>query len=227
MACSNGFLQRSSRSWVSSWNLARAQRVVEVERTGVGRRHERQVDLGRLGGRQLDLGLLGRFLEALDGHVVGAQIDPVVALERLDQPVDDPLVPVVAAELGVAVGGLDLEHAVADLEHGDVEGAATEVEHEDGLVGVLLVEAVGEGGGGGLVDDAQHLETRDLAGLLGGGSLSVVEVRRNGDHGLVDRVAEVGLGVGLELHERAGRDLLGPVVLAVDVDASSRCPCDA
>ena len=74
---------------------------------------------------------------------------------------------------------LHLEHAVADLEDRHVEGAAAEVEHEDRLVGrALLVEPVGEGGRGGLVDDAQHLEAGDLAGLLGGGALGVVEVGR-------------------------------------------------
>jgi hypothetical protein len=39
----------------------------------------------------------------------------------------------------VTRGGLDLEHAVADLEHGHVECAAPEVEDEDGLIGLLLV----------------------------------------------------------------------------------------
>ena len=93
-----------------------------------------------------------------------------------------------------------------------------EVEHENGLLLVLLVEPVGEGGGGRLVDDAQHLEAGDLARLLGGGALGVVEVGGHGDDGLVDGVAEVGLGVPLELLEDAGRDLLGVVLLAVDVD---------
>ena len=90
----------------------------------------------------------------------------------------------------------DLEDAVADLENGDVEGAATEVEDQDGLL-VLLVEAVGQRGRGRLVDDAQHLETGDLAGVLGGLPLAVVEVRRDGDDRLGDLLAQVLLSVAL------------------------------
>ena len=128
--------------------------------------------------RQLDLGLLGRLLQALGGHPVVRQVDAVGRLELLDEPVDDPLVPVVATEVGVAVGRLDLEHTVADLEHRHVERAAAEVEHEHRLVLGALVEAVGERRRGRLVDDAQHLEPGDLAGLLGRRALGVVEVRR-------------------------------------------------
>ncbi len=199
--------------------LGPGEGLVEVERTVGTGGDVGQVDLRRLRGRQLDLGLLGRLLEALLGHRVLAQVDAVGRLEGADHPVDDRLVPVVAAEVDVAVGRLDLEHAVADLQHGDVEGATAEVEHEHRLVGrALLLEPVGQGGRGGLVDDAEHLEAGDLARLLGGGALGVVEVGRDGDDGLGDGVVEVGLGVGLELHQRAGRDLLGRVGLAVDVD---------
>ena len=56
------------RSAVISWNLARRQRLVEVQRA-VGRGgDERQVDLGLLDLAELDLGLLGGLLEALGGH---------------------------------------------------------------------------------------------------------------------------------------------------------------
>ena len=129
-------------------------------------------------------------------------------LNCLDQVVDDALVPVVATEVVVAAGGLDLDDALADLEQGHVEGAATEVEDEDGLVGLALVQAVGQGGRGRLVDDAQDVEAGDLAGLLGGLALGVLEVRRHGDHGVGDGLAEVGLGVALELLQHAGADLL-------------------
>ena len=166
---------------------------------------------------ELDLGLLGGLVEALQGHLVFAQVDAVALLELGHHPVDDGLVEVVAAEVRVAVGGLDLEDAVAEVEDGDVEGAAAEVEHEDGLV-VLLVEPVGERGGRRLVDDALDLEAGDLAGVLGGLALRVVEVRRHGDDGLVDLLAQVVLGVALELLQDHRRDLRRRVRLAADVD---------
>ena len=110
--------------------------------------------------------------------------------------------------MGVAVGGLDLEHAVADFEDGHVERAAAQIEDGDLLV-LLLVEAVGERRGGRLVDDAQHFEPGDLAGVLGGLALGVVEISRDGDDGLGDLFAQLGLGVGLQLAEDEGGDFLG------------------
>ena len=102
------------------------------------------------------------------------------------------------------MGRADLEHAVADLEDRDVEGATAEVEDENRLVVVALVEPVGEGGRGRLVDDAQHFEPGDRARLGGGGALGVVEVGGNGDDRLGHLFAQVGLGVALEFHQGAG-----------------------
>ena len=141
------------------------------------------------------------------------EVDALVLLELGQEPVDDPLVEVVAAEVGVAVGGLDLEDAVAELEDRDVEGAAAEVVDGDLLV-VLLVEAVGQGRRGRLVDDPQDVEAGDPAGVLGRLALGVVEVGRDGDDRLGDLLAEVGLGVGLELLEDHRADLGRRVGLA-------------
>jgi hypothetical protein len=120
--------------------------------------------------------------------------------------------------VGVAVRGLDLHDPFAHFEDGDVEGAAAEVVDRDGLV-LLLVEAVGEGGRGGLVDDAQDLEARDLARVLGGLALGVVEVGGNRDHRLRHLLAQVLLGGVPHLLEDHRGDLGRRVKLPLHRDA--------
>ncbi len=125
---------------------------------------------------------------------------------RAGQPVHDPPVVVVATQVGVAVGGLDLEDAVADVENGHIERAAAQVEHQNRLIR-LLVQAVRQGRGSGLVDDADHVQTGDLSGVLGGLTLRVVEVSGYGDDGVGHLLAQVRLGVSLELLQDHRRDL--------------------
>ena len=149
------------------------------------------------------------------------QVDALVLLELREQPVDDPLVEVVAAQVGVAVGRLDLEDAVAQLQDRDVERAAAQVVDGDLLV-LLLLEAVGQRRRGGLVDDPLDVEARDAAGVLGRLALGVVEVGRDRDDRLGDLLAQVGLGVRLQLLEDHRADLGRGVGLAVgqhDLDA--------
>ena len=178
---------------------------------------ERQVDLGLHRARELDLGLLGAFLEALQRERVLAQVDALLLLELVGEVVDDALVEVLAAEEGIAIGRAHLEHAVADLEDRDVEGAAAEVVDRD-RAAALLLEPVGERGGGRLVDDAHHLEPGDLAGVLGRLALGVVEVGGNRDHRLGDGLAEIAFGGFLHLLQDEGADLAGAVALAPRLD---------
>ena len=52
-----------------------------------------------------------------------------------EDPVDECAVDIVAAEMGIAVGGKHLEDAFLDTENRDVESAAAEVEHGDAALG--------------------------------------------------------------------------------------------
>ena len=214
-AAATGLAVESTRSATRILELGPGQGHDEVLGVAVGVDGDvGQVDLGRGRRRELDLGPLGGLLEALQGLLVLGQVDALVLLELVEQPLDDALVEVVAAEVRVAVGGLDLEDAVAQLQDGDVERAAAEVVDGDLLVRLLL-QAVGQRGGGGLVDDALDVQAGDAAGILGGLALRVVEVGRHGDDGLRDGLAQVGLGVRLELLQDHGADLRRRVGLAV------------
>ena len=62
------------------------------------------------------------------------------------------------------------------------------------------------------------LRPGDLAGVLGRLALGVVEVRRHGDDGPLDLLAQVVLGRLLEVLEDHRGDLRRRVLLAADVD---------
>ena len=146
---------------------------------------------------------------------------PSVFLNSADQPLDDAIVEVVAAEVRVAVGRLHLDDAFAHFEHRDVERAAAEVVDGDRLV-LLLVEAVGERRRGRLVDDAQHVQAGDLAGVLRRLPLRVVEVRRHGDDRVGDLLAEVVLGRLLQLLQHHRGDFRRRVLLAARLRPTRR-----
>ncbi len=196
------------------FQLGARQLDVQVQRARGVHGDEGQVDLVLRRRGQLLLGLLGLFLQALQGQLVGPQIDALLLLELVGQVVDQTQVEVLAAQEGVAVGRLHLEDAVADLQDRDVEGAAAQVIDSD-LLTIVLLKAIGQSSGSRLVDDAQDFQAGDLAGVLGRLTLGVVEVGRNGDDGLGHGLAEVGLRGLLHLAEGEGRDLLGRIVLAV------------
>ena len=63
---------------------------------------------------------------------------PSLFLELVGKPVDDHVVEVVAAEVGVTVGRFNFKHTVAKFKDGDVECAAAKVEYGDLLVGTFL-----------------------------------------------------------------------------------------
>ncbi len=166
-------------------------------------------DVGEGGVGEGDFRQLHGALEA----AVGGWRQGFAAAEAFLAEPCERLVEIVAAEVDIPVAGTDLHHALLDADDGDIEGAAAEVINEQGLAGggIGLAGSVGERGGGRLVDNAQHVEAGELAGVLGGETLALVEKRGHGDDGLPDRVAEVFLRGALELAEDEGADFLRAV----------------
>ena len=85
------------------------------------------------------------------------------------------------------------------------------------------------GGGGRLVDDAQHVQPRNAACILRGFALTVVKISGHGDDGFGDRLAQIALGVPADLGKDHGADLLRGKVLAVNMRPVVRAhvPLDA
>ena len=197
--------------------LRTAQAAHQVLGHAVHGHDVREVDLGAGGAGELNFRLLSRFLQALERHRVLAQVEAAVfAFELVHEPFDDGLVEVVAAKVGVSIGGEHFEDAVAQLKDAHVVGAASEVKHHNLLVCRLLVEAVRQRRRSGLVDDALHLESGDLARLLGGLTLAVVEVRRDRDDRAGHFLTEVLFCRALHFLKGHGRDFLRGVLAVVD-----------
>ena len=189
----------------------------DVLRTGSIGRDEGQVDLVLLGRGQCDLGLFGLFLNALERIGLLAEINSLVFLEFGQDPVDDGVIPVVAAQVGIAVGGLHFEDTVADFQDGDIERAAAQVVHGDLFV-FLFVETVSQRSCGGFVDNPEDFQARNLTGIFGGLTLSVVKIGRHRDHGLGDGLAQANFGIGLQLGQDHCADLWGAERLGLALD---------
>ena len=131
------------------------------------------------------------------------------------------MVKVVAAQVGITVGGFNFEHTVAELQDGDIECTAAEVEDSHLHILVLLVQAVCQGSRGRLVHNTLNGKTCDLARLFGSLTLTVAEVCRNGNDSLADGLSQIIFGSLLHLLENHCRDLLRRIETVVYLDTRS------
>ena len=132
-----------------------------------------------------------RFLAGAGGAVQGGFVRRGQRFNRQpclgQDPVDQRAVVVITAQGGIPTGGHDFKHALAEAQDRDVKGAATQVVNsKHTLAGI--VQAVGNGSSGGLVDEAKHVEAGQLRCVFGGLTLGVVEIGWHSDDGTVHLV---------------------------------------
>ena len=187
-----------------------------------------QVQLSGRRAGQFFLGFFGFLFQAAHCGRVTGEVDAVGFFELRHSVLDDALVEVVAAEVGVAAGRQNGEGAVLDLNDGDIEGSAAEIVDED-FLGGFVIQTVGDSGGSRLVDDAQDIQTGNASCVLRGLALAVVKVGRNRDDGFGDRFAQIALGIVTDLRQDHRADLLRRQVAAVNVNAviGTHVPFDA
>ena len=114
----------------------------------------------------------------------------VFFFECVGKVVHDAHVKVFTAKERVAVGGFNFEQAIVDFQDGHVECTAAKVIDRDGLC-FFFVQTVCQRSRCRLVDDPQHFEASDFAGVFCRLTLSIVKVRRHGDNRLCYFFAEI------------------------------------
>ena len=102
------------------------QLLFEVFRAVGVRRDERKRDRRLLHRGELYLRLFRGFAQTLRRHLVLQKVYAVALFELRGEPLDYPVVPVVAAEPVVARGGENFKNAVAYVEYRNVERSAAE-----------------------------------------------------------------------------------------------------
>uniref|UniRef100_A0A7N0UQF0 Uncharacterized protein n=1 Tax=Kalanchoe fedtschenkoi TaxID=63787 RepID=A0A7N0UQF0_KALFE len=182
-------------------------------------------DGGLSGGGECALGSLASGSEAAQRPGVPADVLLVLSFELRHEVVHQPVVEILAAQMGVSGRGLHFENPLLDRQQRDVERASAEVEDEHVLLAFtrrFLVQPVRDRGSGRLVDDPHDVQPGDDSGVLRRLPLRVVEVGRDSDHRVFDRLAEVGFSdlPHLRQHHRAyllgGEHLLLALVLHHD-----------
>mmetsp|Transcript_11403 Transcript_11403/g.15683 ORF Transcript_11403/g.15683 Transcript_11403/m.15683 type:complete len:105 (-) Transcript_11403:873-1187(-) len=92
-------------------------------------------DLCRVLDRQSSLGVLALLPQASDGFVVAGGVRArVLFLEGSDTVVHQTLVKVLTTQMSVSCSGFHFEDPIVNSQESHIEGAATQIEHQDVLL---------------------------------------------------------------------------------------------
>src|SRR2546423_292106 len=107
------------------------------------RRDKREIDLVLLSRGKSNLRLLRFLFDALDRVRLFRQVNAAIFLKLVNYPIHDARVPIVTAEVSIAIGRFYFENAVTNFQNRNIEGATAKVIDSDLLV-LLLIQPVSE-----------------------------------------------------------------------------------
>ena len=139
--------------------------------------------------------------------------------EFVYEMVHKTVVEVLTTQVSVTSGRLDLEDTLLNGQEGNIEGTTTQIENENVTLAIsLLVKTIGNSSSSRLVDDTEHVETGNQTSILGGLTLGVVEVSRDGNDSVVDGTTQVRLSSLTHLGQDHGGDFLRSEVLLLTLE---------
>jgi hypothetical protein len=94
---------------------------------------------------------------------------------------DHEVIKIFTTKVSVTIGGFDFEDTLLNLQNRDIKGTTTQIVDSNNLV-TFLVKTKCKGSGGGLVDDTEHIQSRNFTSVFGGLTLGVVEISRDSDN---------------------------------------------
>ena len=123
----------------------------------------------------------------------------------------DEMVDIITAHPHITALALLDKLALGDGEDGDIERPATQIKDENGLRFLVGkgVDAKGNGGGGGLGQQALHLQPSQSGRHPRGVLLFIIKIGRHRHHHMLYGLFEPFLGVAHHLFQDLGRNLLG------------------
>ena len=135
------------------------------------------LEASRLLGGKGALCLLYFALQLAQRTKVGRDVCAGLLLVLLDEVLNEAVIEILTAKVGITGSSQDLEDTVVDGEKRDVECATSEVIDDDPGFGLgLLVQAVGNGSGRGFVDDTEDLKAGNGSRVFCCLALGIVEV---------------------------------------------------
>merc|ERR1712018_770608 len=118
------------------------------------------LDVGLSGSRESSLGPLASGSQPPQSSLVTGEILLVFPLELVDEVVHHPVVEILSTKVSISGGGFYLEDASFNGQDGDVECSSSEIKDQNVRLFLvfLLVQTVGDGSSGGLVDDSHDVQ---------------------------------------------------------------------